>query len=119
MVKMTSLIMRLLLIVYCLAPWASYSKESNLLQAGKYEMGFGCSGPGETECMYSVGKERFKSLDALKEFITQMPKSSTLVWNPGCLRLWNEPLLSSEKDMADFKDFCEKHDINFVLVPSG
>ena len=101
-------------------PGTVRSEESKKSQPVKYEMGLISVLEGEkTEYLFTVGRRGYKSLDALKGFIANMPKGSTLEWNPGCIRSGGEPLLSSEKDMQEFKEFCKNHQINFVLVPSG
>ena len=48
-----------------------------------------------------------------------LPPGTTLRWNPGCVRLGGEPLLSSESELDEFQTFCLEHRIDFVLVPSG
>src|SRR5262245_27192328 len=48
----------------------------------------------------------FKSVDSLKKYLSGLPPGSTLEWAPGCRRRANEPLLSSEQEMEDFKAFC-------------
>jgi hypothetical protein len=68
---------------------------------------------------FVVGNSGFKSVASLKLFIASLPPGITLRWNPGCVRLGGEPLLSSESEMADFRAFCLEHQIDFVLVPSG
>ncbi|HEV8485732.1 MAG TPA: hypothetical protein VGV87_19470 [Blastocatellia bacterium] len=72
-----------------------------------------------TEFIFVVGNSGFKSVSSLKSFIGGLPPGSTLEWAPGCKRLGNEPLLSSEDDMTDFRRFCEEKGIKFILVPSG
>ena len=71
------------------------------------------------EYIFKVGKTGFKSVDALKKFVSSLPPGSILEWNPGCIRWGGEPLLSSAQDMEDFKAFCVAKEINFILVPSG
>jgi len=61
----------------------------------------------------------FKSVDSLKKYLSDLPHGSILEWAPGCVRGGNEPLLSSEQEMEDFKAFCAEKNINFILVPSG
>lgn len=65
---------------------------------------------------HSVG---FKTIEKLKEYIETLPKGSKLTWAPGCIRMGGEPLLSSEKDMADFQAFCKEQGINLVIIPAG
>jgi hypothetical protein len=72
-----------------------------------------------TEFLFAIGSVGFKSVASLKKFVSQMPPGSVLEWAPGCLRVGNEPLLSSEKELADFKAFCDEKKIKFVLIPSG
>ena len=73
----------------------------------------------ETEFIFVVGNSGFRCVSTLKRFISGLPPGSTLEWAPGCRRLGNEPLLSSEADMADFVRFCEECKVKFILVPSG
>jgi hypothetical protein len=61
----------------------------------------------------------FKSVDSLKKYLGDLPLGSTIEWAPGCIRRGDEPLLSSEQEMEDFKAFCAEKNINFILVPSG
>jgi hypothetical protein len=74
---------------------------------------------GSTEFIFVIGNVGFKSVTSLKNFVGNLPAGSTLEWAPGCRRLGGEPFLSSEQEIADFKVFCEKRDITFILVPSG
>jgi hypothetical protein len=60
-----------------------------------------------------------KSVASLKKYLSLLPPGSTLEWAPGCIQRGNEPLLSSEQEMEDFKAFCAEKNINFILVPSG
>lgn len=73
----------------------------------------------EPEFIFVIGQSGFKSVAALKEHLTTWAPGSELKWAPGCVRFGDEPLLSSEKDMEDFKAFLAKRGIAFVLVPSG
>jgi hypothetical protein len=65
------------------------------------------------------GVVAFKTIGRLKKYVGELPRGSTLTWNPGCSRMGDEPILSSPKDMKAFKEFCESKGITFVLVPSG
>jgi hypothetical protein len=60
-----------------------------------------------------------KSVASLKKYLSLLPPGSILQWAPGCRRRGDEPLLSSEQEMEDFKAFCAEKNINFILVPSG
>ena len=73
----------------------------------------------EPEFVFVVGNSGFKSVVSLKSFIATLPPGTTLRWDPGCIRLGDEPLLSSEHEMAEFQAFCLEHQIHFDLVPSG
>ena len=72
-----------------------------------------------TEYIFVVGNVGFRSVTALKRFLSNLPPGSVLEWAPGCRQTGSEPLLSSEQDMEDFKSFCAANKITFVLVPSG
>ncbi len=65
------------------------------------------------------GSVGFKSVKALKQFIEKLPPETIIEWRPSCEILGDEPLRSSEKEMADFKAFCESKKVKFILVPAG
>lgn len=71
------------------------------------------------EFIFVIGDSEFKTVESLKSFLSLLPAGATLEWAPGCMRVGREPLLSSEGEMEDFKEFCAALGINFVLVPSG
>ena len=73
----------------------------------------------KTEYIFVVGDSGFRSVGALKDFLSRLPPGSELEWSPGCERMGDEPLLSSDQAMKDFKDFCILKNIKFTLVPSG
>lgn len=77
-----------------------------------------CDG-ATSEFIFVIGNGGFKSVAALKNFLSTLPAGSILEWAPGCLRMGHEPLLSSEQEMEDFKAFCAERQINFILFPSG
>jgi hypothetical protein len=71
------------------------------------------------EFIFVVGNAGFRSVASLKKFLESLPPGSTLEWAPGCRRMGDEPLLSSELEMEVFKAFCVERGIKFILVPSG
>ena len=73
----------------------------------------------ELEFLFVIGNSGFRSVDSLKDFLASRPAGATLRWAPGCIRMGGEPLLSSEADMEEFREFCREHGIVFELVPSG
>ena len=72
-----------------------------------------------TEHVFVIGNSGFKTVASLEKFVAALPAGTTIRWAPGCERFGDEPLLSSEKEMARFIAFCRAHRVNFVLVPSG
>ena len=72
-----------------------------------------------TEYLFVIGQSGFKTIASLERFVATLPAGTTLRWSPGCVVLGGEPLLSSRADMAQFREFCAAHHIDFVLVPSG
>lgn len=65
------------------------------------------------------GVVAYKTLDGLKKYLKDIPKGSSLTWDPGCCRIGNEPLLGSKEEMKRFQEFCESVGIKFTLVPAG
>ena len=73
----------------------------------------------EPQHVFVIGDSGFTSVDSLKAFLGTLPSGSEIKWAPGCERFGKEPLLSSEKDLEEFKTFLKEKGISFVLVPSG
>jgi hypothetical protein len=73
----------------------------------------------KTAFIFVIGRSGFTSAKSLKRYLETWPPGSELTWAPGCSRLGNEPLLSSELEMKAFRAFLKKRGIKFVLVPSG
>ena len=71
------------------------------------------------EFIFVVGNAGFKSIASLKDWIKNLPPRTTLEFDMTCRRLGNEPLISSEEEMDDFKNFCKQHNINLVIRPAG
>ena len=73
------------------------------------------------EYVFAFGKLGFKSVDSLKTFLGTLPAGSIVEWAPGCKQSGDEPLISigQERELAEFRAFCEEKKIEFILVPSG
>lgn len=74
-----------------------------------------------TEYVFVLGSVGFRSVDSLKNFLGTLPAGSIVEWAPGCKRSGDEPLISigQERELAEFRTFCETKKIDFILVPSG
>ena len=73
----------------------------------------------ETKHIFVIGDSGFTSVESLKDYLGTLPHGSEVRWAPGCDRFGNEPLLSSEKDLNEFRAFLSQKGIKLVLVPSG
>ena len=73
----------------------------------------------ETEFVFVIGSVGFRTVGGLKDFLATLPPGTKLTWSPGCIRSGNEPLLSSEYEMEEFRRFCAERGIEFMLVPAG
>jgi hypothetical protein len=69
--------------------------------------------------LFVIGDSGFTSVDSLKAFLGTLPPGSEIKWDPGCVRFGKEPLLSSAKDLADFRAFLKREGLSLTLVPSG
>ena len=85
---------------------------------GELKLIYVFDGP-KTEFILVIGQSGFKSANSLKQYLETWPPGSELKWAPGCSRLGGEPLLSSEREMRNFRAFLQKRSIKFVLVPAG
>lgn len=63
--------------------------------------------------------QMFRSVDTLKKFLDKKPTGTTIVWDPGCVRIGNNPILSSVKEVRELKTFLDKRGIKLVLSNSG
>ncbi len=69
--------------------------------------------------VYAVDEQRFNNLDLLKIFLQKQHAGSVVVWDPGCVRIGDKPLLSDATELDEFKRFVEKMRMKFVEFPSG
>ena len=74
---------------------------------------------GHTDYIFTIGQSGFRSVEALKKFIADLPKGSTIEFQSTCRRTGGEPLISSKKELADFKKICEDHSVTFRYIPAG
>lgn len=65
------------------------------------------------------GSIGFKSVKTLKKFVEKLPPGTIIEWQPSCVVMGDEPLRSSEKEMADFMEFCKSKKIKFILGRAG
>jgi hypothetical protein len=61
----------------------------------------------------------FGTVKGLKGYLRNLPKGSSLTWDPGCGRIGSEPIIGSKEELKKFTEFCKAIGISFVLVPSG
>ena len=96
------------------------SKKSTSLPPIVYPMKFVYIFEGKTpEVIIVVGNGGFKSIASLKKWAQNLPSGTTLAFDMTCKRLGIEPLINSEKEMDDFKEFCTRHNINLTIRPAG
>jgi hypothetical protein len=69
--------------------------------------------------VFVVGGQKFGTIDALKTFLDKQAAGTTVVWDPGCVRIGNNPLLSSEKEKTELRNYLEKRSIKLVIMPTG
>ena len=69
------------------------------------------------EFLFVIGKVAYKSLDSFKVAIGLLPKGSFLEWDPGGKRIGGEPVLSSSKELDEFKAFCKKNGVELIIRP--
>ena len=71
------------------------------------------------QVIIAVGNAGFTSIASLKNWAGNLPAGTTLEFDMTCRRLGIEPLVNSEDEMIDFKEFCKRHHLNLVIRPSG
>lgn len=107
----------LLLLLFPIPAWAEGDAREQPTK-GELQLIYVFEGP-KIEFLFVIGQVGFKSVTALERHLESWAPGSELKWAPGCERLGEEPLLSSEKDMKAFRAFLTKRGIHFTLVPSG
>jgi len=66
---------------------------------------------------YVIGYSAFRTIQGLKDWVTQIPEGNTLRWNSGSdLPIAGDPLGSPEA-AEDFRKFCEARKISLEIVP--
>ncbi len=122
MMKKDGLLRALLILLALVYAQAASAQEAPRDEQPRYRMELARvqdSGSDKPEYVFVIGKAVFKTVEALKDFITRLPAGAVLEWSPGCLRWGGEPLLSSAEELEDFKRFCAAHGVEFILHPSG
>ena len=72
--------------------------------------------PASNAEVFVVEGQNFKTVASLKKFLATQPKGTLISWDPGCVRIGDSPLLSSPKEMKEFRLFLEKHKLKFVTL---
>ena len=75
--------------------------------------------PEENEEVIVAEGQMFKSVETLKKFLDNKPSGTTVVWDPGCVRIGKNPILSSVKEIRELKNYLEKRGIKLVVSNTG
>ena len=75
--------------------------------------------PPPPQFIFVIGNSGFTSVESLQKFVATLPSGTTLRWDPGCIRMGGEPLLSSATEMKRFVTFCASHGVKLVVLPGG
>jgi hypothetical protein len=70
------------------------------------------------ESMLVIGRFGFRSVASLKEYIAALPEGAVVEWEPGCIFLGGE-LLSSPKELEDFREFCKQQGVELIIHMAG
>jgi hypothetical protein len=71
------------------------------------------------DAIINVGNAGFRSVASLKNWAKGLSSGTTIEFQETCRHTDNEPVVMSDKEKADFKDFCKQHNINFIIRPAG
>lgn len=121
MIKKDRFLQALFIFLILIFAQATQAQTTDAPQPPKYQMSLvWLADDGDAhDYIFVIGSVGFKTVDGLKSFLARLPQGAILEWSPGCLRRGDEPLLSSEEEMDEFKRFCAEHGIEFILHPSG
>ena len=107
-----------LVFVLALIAMSAIASAQQSLIAKKLILGVDWVPEANVEVLVTEGR-RFNSVTSLKKYLGKQPAGSTVEWDPGCVRVGNNPLLSSGEEINDLREFLEKRGITFVVFPAG
>lgn len=73
--------------------------------------------PEENVEVFEVEGQRFRTVELLKKYLDTQEAGTTVVWDPGCVRIGDKPLLSTGIEIKNLRNYLEKRGIKFVVVP--
>ncbi len=73
--------------------------------------------PEENIEIFVAEEQRFRTVEALKKFLDKKETGTTVVWDPGCVRIGDKPLLSTRKEIKDLRTYLEKRGIKLLVIP--
>ena len=71
--------------------------------------------PSSNSEVFVVEGMMFESVASLKKFLVKQEAGTVVLWDPGCFRIGDRPLLSSAKELKEFKQFLEKRRMKLVM----
>ena len=60
----------------------------------------------------------YRDLDGLKAGLDLLPAGTVVTWEPGCLRMGGEPLVSPE-ETAELTRYCAARGLVLKIIPAG
>lgn len=73
--------------------------------------------PKENVEVFEVEGQQFRTVEMLKKYLDKQEAGTTVIWDPGCVRIGDKPLLSTGIEIKDLKSYLEKRGIKFVTIP--
>jgi hypothetical protein len=69
--------------------------------------------------VFAVNEARYNTIGSLKKYLVKQSEGTVVVWDPGCVRIGDKPLLSSATELSEFRKFVEKRRMKFIEIPSA
>lgn len=61
----------------------------------------------------------YETVAGLSAHLDALPKGSTIVLDPGCLRMGGEPLIDDAAELKSFESACHAKGVALKIIPSG
>lgn len=73
--------------------------------------------PEENVEVFEVEGQRFRTVELLKKYLDKQEAGTTVIWDPGCVRFGEKPLLSTGIEIKNLRSYLEKRGLKLVTIP--
>lgn len=100
----------------CFVPFVAYSQQAKSTDKIVIEVVWE---PALNAEVLAIRGVKYNTVALLKSALAAKPAGTVVVWDPGCVRVGEHPMLSTQKELNELRQFLEKKGLKFIERPSG